>query len=149
MNALLVKGTQREVSFLVLLLFQIPLGVTHTHPVLIPRFLGEALSPWWTGRGGVQAQSPIDREEMGWGSSASGLPTSSSLLPKSITHMHRNPPSATHWPLVRFHFLLPCTVTFLGQLLILLSAFYRLGVGPSCPRCQRMLAIENAGKLEC
>ena len=118
-----VKGTRREVSFLVLLLFQIPLG-GYTHPVVIPWFLGEALSPWREEKG-PEPHGQGGRELRLVCVWAAHL---FSLLPTSVSHVHRNAPSATHWPLVRFRCSLPFTTIFLCQLLpIFRTALFRLG----------------------
>lgn len=125
MNALLVKGTWREVSFLVLLLFQIPPGVTH---ILFefPGSLGKHSAP--NGKRRDAGPKPHgqggDEQRLLWVWAA----TLFSPLPKYVTRVYRNHPGATHWPLVRFHFLFPITMTSSCQLLLIfLTVFYRLG----------------------
>lgn len=65
-----------------------------------------------------------------------------SLLPTYVTQVHRNPPGATHWPLVRFHCLFPFTMIFLCQLLSDIFNYLLSPGSPSSP-CWKWLGWEN------
>lgn len=80
--------------FLFLFCFRFPSHGGCTHPVLVP----------WGSRQEEKGPSPMDREEVNWGSSVSALPTLFSLLPTYVTLGPWNHPRAAQWLLVRFHF---------------------------------------------